>query len=121
MNKQSWMVMIVTGVMALGMSGCAFWQTQEVEQNASGPVDPLDSFEEVGEPNRTYTGDGRNDPDQLSSDIERLQDARREYNQERSRTTTENQRSQQDCLQSPDARKVPIEDGSAEPGVYCQQ
>ncbi len=87
----------------------------------AGPVDPLDAFEKVGEPQREYTGTGVNDPDNLSSDIERLQDARREYNQAQDREDAEHLRSQAECWDSEDSRKVPIEDGSAEPAVYCEK
>lgn len=93
----------------------------EPAPESAGPVDPLESFERVGEPQRTYTGTGVNDPDNLSSDIERLQDARREYNQSQDREASEHQRSQAECRESEDTQKVPIHDGSEEPAVYCQE
>jgi len=110
--------LILSGLI-LVVAGCT--NTPEPDPEPAGPIDPLEAFEEVGEPQRTYTGAGVNDPDNLSSDIERLQDARREYRQAQDREASEHQRSQAECRESPDTRKVPINDGSDEPAVYCEK
>lgn len=108
----------VAGVAVL--SACSTTPPAE-EPARTGPIDPLDAFEQVGEPEREYTGVGRGDPDNLSSDIERLQDARREYQSEKARESAEVKRNQAQCNASKDSRKVPIDDGNPEPGVFCQK
>ncbi len=80
------------------------------------PLDaPIDAFEAVGEP-RMPRGDRTREG--LSSDVERLQNARRAYEQEQERKAAEVRRRQRDCRAQPDSTQVEIEDGAG--GAYCQ-
>lgn len=81
---------------------------------------PVDAFNAVGQP---YTpNDGRHGSS-LSSDVERLQDAHRLYQNARVWQTDRDEetidRSQQHCLQQSDSRRVPIKGGGAG-AVYCE-
>lgn len=105
---------------ALLLAGAACTTTPEPEPEPAGPVDPVEAFKTVGEPDRDYVGPGTTDPDNLSQDIERLQDARREYNHAQDRQNAEHRRSQKECLEGEGGRKVPIEDGAEDPAVYCE-
>lgn len=105
---------------AATVAGCTIWSPDEAEQpERSGPIQPVEAFEEVEEPRREMLP-GREDPDGLSRDIERLQDARRKYEQERDRQAAEAQRRQEQCRQQEGSREVPIEDGSGDPVEFCQ-
>lgn len=120
MNKHRAGGVIVLGLALVAIAACTATGPPAQEAEHSGPIEPVEAFEEVGEPREIYTGTGDNDPDRLSDDIRRLQDARRKFNQEHDRRAAESKRHQAQCRESPDTDKVPIEDGSEEPGVYCQ-
>src|SRR5699024_11034245 len=81
------------------------------------PVDALNAVE------RPHTPSGSRHGGSLSSDVERLQDAHRLYQNERARRHEKREesvdRSQQHCLQQGDSRRVPIEGGGAG-AVYCE-
>lgn len=100
---------------ALLLALCACTGAPEPEPPA--PVNkPIDAFEAVGEP---YTpNDGRREGS-LSTDVERLQNARRLYELEQERQANEVQRNQRLCREQPDSRKVRIEDGTGK-AVYCE-
>lgn len=85
-----------------------------------GPLDePVDAFEAVGEPRRV--GAGSRDRDTLSTDIERLQQARKTYELEQERLSAEMRRRQAECRRREGSSEVPIEDGSGDPeATYCQ-
>lgn len=84
------------------------------------PESPVEAFEQVGEPQRDYTGAGRNDPDNLSSDIERLQDARRKYDKAQDQRAAQRARAGNKCPPGQTPREVAIEDGAEASGRYCQ-
>lgn len=119
MLRQFTVVLLVTSVGVLGLSACSKTIKPD-EPQASGRVQPIDSFEKVGEPHRAYPNVRGNEPSNLSTDVERLQDARRQYNNDRAREAAEHRRSQAECRKAPDSKKVPIEDGSGTSGEYCQ-
>lgn len=106
--------------LAAGLAGCALWSPDDTaeESERRGPIQPIDAFEEVKEPRRDDMP-GREDPDGLSRDIERLQDARRKYENERAREAAERRRRQAECVQRGETREVPIQDGGEGPAEYC--
>lgn len=83
------------------------------------PLDePIDAFEAVGEPRMPP---GNRPREGLSSDVERLQNARRLYEQEQERRAAEVQRRQRDCRAQPGSTQVEIEDGAGgKNATYCQ-
>lgn len=84
------------------------------------PATPIRAFKKVGQPIPSAAG-GVRDTDDLSSDILRLQDARRAYRAERSFEAAETRHRQQECRESGQGEEVPIEDGGVDPLTYCQQ
>lgn len=107
-------------VIGASLAGCALWGQEEPEDKPAhkGPIQPIEVFEQTKEPRREYPG--REDPDGLSRDIERLQDARREYENERAREAAEARRRQEECREMEGSQQVPIEDGSGSEEGYCQ-
>lgn len=85
------------------------------------PLDePIDAFEAVGEPRRPGGASNRED-DTLSTDIERLQNARKTYRLERERLRAETSRRQAECREREGSRQVAIKDGSGDPNAtYCE-
>lgn len=105
--------------LALLLGACTLGPEQDEDEPRQAPIQPVDAFEEVDQPLRG--ADGFSDqPDALSQDIERLQDAKRKYQAERDFEAAERRRRQALCRESGEGRETPIEDGSAEPAVYCQ-
>lgn len=105
---------------ALALSGCASWLPGVQDQEAPPeppPADPVEAFEKVGDPPRD-DAHAADDPDNLSSDIQRLQDARRAYEAAESFRAAETRRRQEKCRESGEGREVPIEDGSG--STYCE-
>ena len=104
-------------VCVLAFAGCA----SEPERAELGPLDePVDAFEAVGEPSRPGGATNREDTT-LSTDIERLQNARKTYEQEQQRLRAETQRRQAECRARDGSREVVIKDGSGDPdATYCQ-
>lgn len=103
-----------------GLAGCAVWSpddTAEETGEREGPITPIEAFEQTEEPRRDMPG--HEDPDGLSRDIERLQEARRKYENERDREAAERRRRQAECRERGDTREVIIDDGSGEPALYC--
>lgn len=101
---------------ALALAGCVTPQNPK-------PVtidEPVDAFNAVGRP---YTPNDKHYGSSLSTDVERLQDAHRLYENARTRQHEQRadtvDRSQQDCLQQGDSRRVPIKGGGAG-AVYCE-
>lgn len=84
------------------------------------PTDPTAAFEKVGEPHRDDRG-MTEDRDNLSRDIERLQNARRAYEAALDHRAAEVRRRQAECRASAEGREVPIEDGSENPATYCEE
>ena len=99
------------------LAGCV----SEPERVEPGPLDePVDAFEAVGEPRRPDGASNREDTT-LSTDIERLQNARKTYEQEQERLRAETQRRQAECRARDGSREVAIRDGSGDPdATYCQ-
>ncbi|ERJ18765.1 hypothetical protein T35B1_04813 [Salinisphaera shabanensis T35B1] len=85
------------------------------------PLDePVDAFEAVGEPQRPGGASNRED-NTLSTDIERLQNARKTYELERERLRAETSRRQAECRARDGSREVAIQDGSGDPNAtYCE-
>ncbi|MES1941027.1 hypothetical protein T5B8_12338 [Salinisphaera sp. T5B8] len=108
---------LVAAVACIGLSGCA----SDPEPPPPNPLDePVDAFEAVGEPQRPGGASNRED-DTLSTDIERLQNARKTYELERERRRVEASRRQAECRARADSREVPIQDGSGDPNAtYCE-
>lgn len=107
-------------VLVAGLAGCAVWSpddTAEEPEERQGPITPIEAFEQTEEPRRDMPGP--EDPDGLSRDIERLQDARRKYENERAREAAERRRRQAECREKGETREVPIEDGGEETVEYC--
>lgn len=104
------------GLLCLLVAACA----SQPQPKPPTPVDePVDAFEAVGEPHTA--GGPAADQRNLSNDIERLQNAREVYKQAQERKSAETRRRQAECRESPDSRKVPIEDGSGDANaVYCE-
>ena len=104
-------------VCVLAFAGCA----SEPERAELGPLDePVDAFEAVGEPSRPGGATNR-EHTTLSTDIERLQNARKTYEQEQQRLRAETQRRQAECRARDGSREVVIKDGSGDPdATYCQ-
>lgn len=112
---------LVTSIAVLGLAACAT-TTKPEQPQASGPVQPIDAFEKVGEPQRGYPNVGGGDaPGGISTDVQRLQDARRQYNHDKAREAAEHRRSQAECRKSSKNRRVPVEDGSGSEAVYCEK
>lgn len=107
-------VAALTGAV-LAIAGCATPQHSEpvvIER-------PADAFNAVGNP---YKSNSNNASGSLSNDVNRLQDARRLYEQSRNtrrRSHRTNHYSQQHCLQQSDSHKVQIE-GLGADAVFCQ-
>ena len=103
-------------LMCLGAVAC----TTAPEPAQPGPLDePFVAFETIGEPVRPGASD--RDRRNLSTDIERLQNARSKYENEQERLSAEARRRQAECRARADSREVPIEDGSGDPAAtYCQ-
>lgn len=110
-------LVVLTAVAA----GCTVWSPEDPveETERDGPIEPRQAFEEAEEPRRE-SFPGREDPDGLSRDIERLQDARRKYDQERDREAAELRRRQEECRARDGSHQVPIDDGSEQPYKFCQ-
>lgn len=108
---------------ALALSACATQPSKEQANADTAPgerVKPIESFEKVGEPRRRSSGMARG-PVNLSTDVERLQDAKRAYKAERAFEAAQTRHRQQECRQSKKGEEVPIEDGSEDPATYCQE
>lgn len=106
------------GLLCLLIAACA----SDPEPAPLGPLDePVDAFEAVGEPAARPGGAPARDSDNLSTDIERLQNARETYRQAQQRRRVETQRRQAECRAEPDSREVAIDDGSDDPNAtYCK-
>lgn len=103
-------------VLAAALAGCA----NDPEPRPSVLNEPVDAFEAVGAPQRPG-GSAQRDRDNLSTDIERLQNARSTYEHEQQRLTAEMKRRQAECRKQADSRQVEIQDGSGDPNAtYCQ-
>jgi hypothetical protein len=99
------------------IAGCA---SDPKQPEPSALDEPVDAFEAVGEPRRPAGASNREDTT-LSTDIERLQNARRTYEQERARLRAETERRQAECRARDGSREVAIQDGSGDPdATYCQ-
>lgn len=113
------MIRLAFVVLIAGLAGCTVWpadESAEEEPERQGPIQPIDALEQTEEPRRDMSG--YEDPDGLSRDIERLQDARRKYDKERDREAAERRKQRAECLEAGDAREVTVEDGGG-PAVYC--
>lgn len=102
-------------VLAASLSACSLAPPPAPAPPAQEPVE---AFEAVGEPRRPVLPPTA-DRQSLSSDIERLQDARRRYEADQADRATALRRSQAECRGSERHREVPIKDGSGAPGVFC--
>lgn len=104
-------------VAAAFMIGCA----SNPEPAPRGPLDePIDAFEAVGAPQGPGDASRRQD-ETLSTDIERLQNARQTYRLEQERLSAEARRRQAECRAQDGSRQVPIQDGSGDPdATYCR-
>lgn len=120
-NKYHMALTAAAVLVAGGLTACISSPPPDEEQvEDQGPVKPADAFNKVDEPHRDMTGIGR-ESDNLSTDIERLQDARRQYEHDKAQEQAERLRRQAECREKPDSDKVPIQDGSDQPSVYCQE
>lgn len=110
---------LICFALVAGLSGCAVWSPDDTAEEAErdGRVRPIDAMRETEEPRRDMPGP--EDPDGLSRDIERLQDARRKYENERDFEAAERRRRQAECREMEGSREVPIEDGSGDPATFC--
>ena len=99
------------------LAGCA----SAPEPVPPGPLDePIDAFEAVGDPQRPG-GASRRQDETLSSDIERLQNARKTYRLEQERLSAEARRRQAECRAQDSSRQVAIQDGSGDPdATWCR-
>lgn len=77
---------------------------------------PVDAFNAVGRPYTPHDGLRHGS---LSTDVQRLQDARRLYELSRERRARTLERRQRQCRRQSDSRRVPIEGAPGE-FVYCQ-
>lgn len=116
-NPSLWAALSCAVLACVFVAGCA----SDPKPAPQGPLDePVDAFEAVGEPQRPRSATPREDTT-LSTDIERLQNARKTYEQARERRRAESVRRQAECRRRPGSREVPIEDGSGDPdATYCQ-
>ncbi len=74
----------------------------------------------MAEPRRPG-GHNNRDANTLSTDIERLQNARQAYRLEQERLRAETSRRQAECRAREGSREVPIQDGSGDTSAtYCQ-
>lgn len=99
----------------LAIAGCATPQPSQPVNIDS----PADAFNAVGSPYSSHAG---TQSGSLSSDVNRLQGAKRLYEQSRNtrhRSQRTNHYSQQQCLQQSDSHKVPIK-GAGAGAVFCQ-
>lgn len=109
---------IVPAVLLIGvLAGCS----TAPPPSQPGPMnEPIDAFEAVGAPDRDF-GAPQSDRDLLSSDIQRLQNARETYENEQRRLSAQMQREQAACRQRADSRQVAIQDGTGDPdATYCE-
>ncbi|MAA74165.1 MAG: hypothetical protein CMN28_05615 [Salinisphaeraceae bacterium] len=106
-------------VLSMAAAGCQVFSPQESDPRAPAS-DPAEAFEQAGEPQPVQPGPGPADPDGLSSDIERLQDARRVYEHDKSQQSRELERQQARCRDNPDSESVELGD-AAGGGAYCQE
>lgn len=121
MHKQFTGALLALSIAVFGLAACSK-ATKPDEPQTSGPVQPIDAFEKVGEPQRGYPNVGGGAaPGGISTDVERLQDARRQYNNDKAREAAEHRHSQAECRKSPENRKVPVQDGSGPGAVYCEK
>lgn len=102
-------------VLAASLPACSL-----APPSAPAPMaqEPVEAFEAVGEPRRPVLPPTA-DRQSLSSDIERLQDARRRYEADQADRATALRRSQAECRESETHREVAIEDGSGAAAVFC--
>ena len=101
------------------LAGCSIFSPQEREPRPAA-AQPHEAFEQVGDPQVVEPGPGPADPDGLSSDIERLQDARRKYDHDKSQEARELRRRQQNCAANPDSSQVPIQGVDGKKSSFCQ-
>lgn len=78
--------------------------------------EPIDAFNAVGRP---YVPRDNSYGSTLSSEIQRLQNARRLYELSRERQLNAVQHRQRQCRQQSDSRRVPVQ-GTPGDFVYCQ-
>lgn len=102
------------------LAACSTFSERDPEP-APAASEPHEAFEQVGDPRVVEPGPGPSDPDGLSSDIERLQDARRKYEHDKSQEAREIRRRQAACAQNPDSSSAPIQGDATRDGGYCQE
>lgn len=113
------MFRLVFVALIAGLAGCTLWPADDSareESERKGPIQPIDALEQTQEPRRDMPG--HDDPDGLSRDIERLQEARRKYEKERDREASERRKRRTECIEGGDTREITVEDGGG-PAVYC--
>lgn len=112
-------VLLLAAVLVL--SACATPQPHATrDAYLRKPASPIRAFEKVGHPVRPaagWTGQPRN----LSTIIQRLQDARRAYRAERQFEAARTRHRQAACRASEQGREVPIMVGGMKVATYCQK
>ncbi|MDA3920273.1 MAG: hypothetical protein PF501_06295 [Salinisphaera sp.] len=104
----------------LTVSGCAFVEPHPPRHPGpyNEPVDAFNATEVPDDPTRSSAGPNN---DQLGGDLQRLHSAREAYNKDQARQAAALRRQQATCRAKPNAKTVPIQDGTNDPdAVYCQ-
>ena len=113
---RAWTISAAAGACLL-MTACA---SDPKPAQPSVLDEPVDAFDAVAEPRRPG-GHNNRDANTLSTDIERLQNARQAYRLEQERLRAETSRRQAECRAREGSREVPIQDGSGDASAtYCQ-
>lgn len=109
--------------LACAVSGCVY---QPAEMDSDGntaartPASPIRAYEKVGHPIRPAAG-SVGQPSNLSTTIQRLQDAKRAYQAELNFEAAQRRHRQEACRKSEQGEEVPIEAGGLEAATYCQK
>lgn len=108
--------MLAATVLSAALIGCVY----DSPPREVAPVNtPMEAFEVVGEP-RNPGGTNNRDADNLSQDVQRLQQARKRYQLDMERRRYESERRQADCRAQAGSSEVAIQDGGGRGASYCQ-
>lgn len=112
MDRMRFSVIVLPALLAVAVAGC----TAPPNPQPVAIDEPVDALNAVEPP---HTSADSRFGGSLSTDVERLQDARRLYELTREQRRDDVERSQQRCLQHDDSRRVPIT-GAGAGAVFCE-
>lgn len=110
-------VLVFVALALLG--GCAYWPfARDTAPPDASPTKPIEAFEAVGDVHRPIEPPATQ-PESLSNDIQRLQDAKRAYQAAQDHHAAQTRLHQERCRKA-GGEQVPIQEAGLQTDNYCQ-